>query len=175
MKFANKILLLCGLFFTVIGMSYGLWYALFDEHQTLQGMGTTLASSFAMAADNNLNEGIKTLQQFKEISSEYKREVHAHSHIITLSMVMILLSACIHRVSFSERVRNILAIMLVSGTVLFPLGVFLQSFALAALGKLMAGVGAISYTLGFAGITLGFFKAEKTSACNKTVNRQYTA
>ena len=46
MSQSRKLLVIAGLLLAVIGMIYGLWYAVFDEHQTLESMGSALADGF---------------------------------------------------------------------------------------------------------------------------------
>jgi hypothetical protein len=163
MTFANKSLLIFGLFLASLGMSYGLWYALFDEHQTLQGMGMLMAQTFAHAAENNLEQSFKAMAELGTLATEYDREVHFHSHLILLSMLMMVLSACIHRVSFSEKVVNVLALALIAGVLTFPLGVFIQSQGFPLLGKILAASGSTIFLAGFFIITLGFFKKEPSA------------
>jgi hypothetical protein len=56
MNTARKILIFGGLTLAVFGMLYGLYYALFVEHQTLDRMGSSLAAAVVHAAEGNLPE-----------------------------------------------------------------------------------------------------------------------
>ena len=49
-----KLLIFGGMALAAFGMLYGLQYALFVEHQTLDHMGGSLAQSFSAAASRNL-------------------------------------------------------------------------------------------------------------------------
>ena len=50
MSSARKVLLVGGLSLAAFGMLYGLHYAVFVEHQTLDRMGASLAQAFASAS-----------------------------------------------------------------------------------------------------------------------------
>ena len=47
---SRKLLIFGGLSLAIWGMAYGIWYAVFAEHQTLDGLGAALATGFIRAA-----------------------------------------------------------------------------------------------------------------------------
>lgn len=161
MSRSRKLLIIGGLFIAVCGMSYGLWYAIFDEHQTLQQMGASLATGFVEAAGRNMSASYEALETYRGISAEYVREVHAHSHWITLGMISIVLGMFYERVSFAEPVKLVLAIALVAGTAIFPLGVLLQTLSVGAIGKLLSIAGSLAVIVSFGCITLGLMLPER--------------
>ncbi len=56
MSGARKILIFGGLGLATLGMLYGLYYAVFVEHQTLDSIGGSLAGAFVQAAERRLPE-----------------------------------------------------------------------------------------------------------------------
>lgn len=166
MSRSRKLLLIGGLLLAVMGMIYGLWYAVFDEHQTLELMGRSLANGFAQAAERDLAGAHAALDQFGSVSGEYVREVHAHSHWITLGLVLIALGMAYERVGYSESVRFLLALALVIGSAVFPLGVFLQIFALGLVAKAMSILGSMLIIASFALITLGLLRGNSGDGGN---------
>ncbi len=56
MSSAQKILIFGGLILATFGMLYGLHYALFVEHQTLDQMGSSLDQAFVAAAQRQSPE-----------------------------------------------------------------------------------------------------------------------
>ena len=56
MTFSRKLLVFGGLALAIWGMGYGIWYAVFIEHQTLDGLGAALATGFIRAAENRMAE-----------------------------------------------------------------------------------------------------------------------
>ena len=125
---ASRLLILGGLALAAVGMLYGLQYALFVEHQTLDRMGGSLATAFVNAAERNLPATQVALDDYVRTKYDYVRDVDAHSHWIGLAMVMILFGVVLERTAFPERTRFLIAIGLALGSFSFPLAVILQTF-----------------------------------------------
>lgn len=159
MSAARKLLLFGGLALAVWGMSYGLWYALFDEHQTLEHMGASLATGFAKAAARDLDGAHRSIEEFEAAKFEYVREVDVHSHWTGLAMLLILLGIVFDRVGFDDRKRLYLALLLVVGSAVFPLGVILQTAMRGAVPDGLAIIGPALVTIGLAGAALGFLRS----------------
>jgi hypothetical protein len=158
MTASRKLLIWGGVILAAFGMLYGVEYALFTEHQTLDQMGGSLAQSFAAAAGHNSVRSQAALHEYGETKYDYVREVDAHSHWIGLAMLMIVLGVIFDRVHFSEGVRQGIAVVLLLGSVLFPLAVLLQTYhhgapvlkALAVVGPGLVIVGLTATAWGFA-------------------------
>jgi hypothetical protein len=139
-------------------MLYGLHYALFVEHQTLDGMGNSLAQSFVSVANQNPEQAHTAIQTYGATKYDYVRQVDAHSHWGGLAMLMIVLGILFDGVSFSETTRRWLAIMLLTGSVVFPLAVLLQTAhyggvfvsALAVLGSGLVTLALAAVAVGYA-------------------------
>jgi hypothetical protein len=155
---SRKFLIFGGMILAALGMLYGVEYAVFTEHQTLDGMGGALAQSFAAAAGHDTARSQAALHEYGEIKYDYVRQVDAHSHWVGLSMLMIVLGVIFDRVHFSEGVRQGIAMILLLGSVLFPLAVLLQTYhhgalllkALAVLGPGLVIFGLTATAWGFA-------------------------
>jgi hypothetical protein len=155
---SRKLLVLGGMALAAVGMLYGLYYAVFVEHQTLDQMGGSLAHAFASAAERNSSESQTALEAYASTKYDYVRQVDAHSHWIGLGMLMILLGALFERVNFSEAMRQAIAIGLLTGSAVFPLAVILQTYhhgafilkALAVVGPGLVIVGLTATAWGFA-------------------------
>ncbi len=165
MSCSRKLLIIAGLVLAVCGMTYGLWYAIWDEHQTLVGMGIALATAFASAAGGDLTAAHAAVDSFARINKEYIHEVHGHSHMIALGMLMVLLGGCFDRVAYSEKTRFTIALVMALGALAFPLGIFAQFTPepLPQIGKFLAGAGSGAVVACFALITIGLFKPELES------------
>ena len=158
MTASRKLLIIGGMILAALGMLYGVEYALFTEHQTLDQMGGALAQSFAAAAGHETARSQGALHEYGEIKYDYVRQVDAHSHWIGLAMLMIVLGVIFDRVNFSEGARQGIAIILLLGSVLFPLAVLLQTYdhgafvlkALSVLGPGLVIVGLAATAWGFA-------------------------
>ncbi len=135
---AQKILILTALFLIATTMAFGVGYALFDEHQTLVGMGTLMATGFMEAAGGNMVSSFAALDSYGALAQEYGYEVHSHGHWGMLSLVLLILGLVFKQLALSEKQGLALAWLLALSTVLFPLGVLLQIGPAAALGKLLS-------------------------------------
>ena len=160
MSAARKLLLGGGLALVLWAMSFGLWYALFVEHQTLEQMGGALATGFAQAAERKMEDAHTSLAAYSKTEFDYVRQVDVHSHWGGLAVLLMLLGVAFDRVGFSERVRTALAAMLVAGSFLFPLGVLLQTVDPGAVPKLLGAAGAALVIFGLAAVAVGFARGE---------------
>jgi hypothetical protein len=145
---ARKLLICGGLLLAAFGMLYGLHYALFVEHQTLDGMGASLTEAFVAAADRHLPASSAAIDRYARTKYVYVRQVDVHSHWIGLAMLLIVLGAVFDHVGFVERMRLWIAIVLLSGATIFPLGVLLQTAMEQTLGTALAIGGAALVTSG---------------------------
>lgn len=141
MTSARSLLIVGGLVAAIWGMGYGIWYALFDEHQTLTAMGSNLAGGFIHAAAGDLDKARQSLEQFSRWSGEYTLEVHAHGHWIALGMLLMVLGLAIDALRYGQKTRYLLALMLLVGTFVFPTGILLQTTGLAIVGKVLSVLG----------------------------------
>jgi len=124
---SRKLLIVGGITLAALGMLYGLHYAIFVEHQTLDGMGSSLAAGFMHVADRHMPEAQASIEAYGQVKYNYVRQVDIHSHWIGLAMLMIVLGAIFDSVSFDEPARWWIALSLLVGAVMFPLGVILQT------------------------------------------------
>src|ERR1700720_793463 len=112
---ARQLLLFGGITLAILGMSYGVWYAVFAEHQALDGIGHSLASGFQAAAERNASAAENSLLQYRQAKYVYDRQVDVHGHWIGLAMLLIVLGIGFDRVKFSERFKFFLALGLLLG------------------------------------------------------------
>ncbi len=160
MSAARKLLLAGGLALVLWSMSFGLWYALFVEHQTLERMGGSLATGFAQAAERKMDDAHASLAIYADTEFDYVRQVDVHSHWGGLAILLMLLGVAFERVRFSERARTALAAMLLAGSSLFPLGVLLQTLDHGAGPKALGAAGAALVITGLAAVAVGFARGE---------------
>jgi len=156
MSISRKILIFGGLALAIWGMGYGIWYAVFIEHQTLDGLGTALATGFMRAAENRAAESAAALADAASRSFVYVRQVDAHGHWIGLGLLLLILGIAFDRVGFGERMRTYLAAALLAGSVIFPLGVLLETWNRGTGPQAVAVIGSALVILGLSGTALGF-------------------
>jgi hypothetical protein len=141
MSGSRRLLIIGGIALAVWGMSYGVWYAVFAEHQALDSIGASLAGAFAAAADRNPAVMESSLEQYREAKYVYDRQVDVHGHWIGLAMLLVVLGIGFDRVKFPERLRLFLALGLLMGAIIFPLGVLLQTISHGPLPRAIAIAG----------------------------------
>jgi hypothetical protein len=139
-------------------MLYGLHYAVFVEHQTLDRMGGSLAGAFARAAERRGDDSQVALTAYRETKYDYVRQVDLHSHWIGLAMLLIVLGVVFDEVAFPERARFAIALAMLAGSIVFPLGVILQTVRLAPLGSAMAFAGSALVIAALGATAVGFMR-----------------
>jgi hypothetical protein len=144
----QRILILTGLLLIAFTMAFGVWYAIFDEHQTLVGMGVHMATGFAEMASGNVAASNTALENYADLSREYGREIHAHGHWGMLSLILIIIGLAFNRLAIGERQGVILAWVMALSAALFPLGVLMQIGPAAGLGKLLTVPASLGMVLG---------------------------
>lgn len=159
MSGSRKLLIFGGLFLAAFGMLYGLHYAVFIEHQTLDGLGNSLAESFVSVANQNPHQAHAAIQTYGATKYDYVRQVDAHSHWGGLAMLMIVLGVVFDKVGLAEAIRCWLAIALLAGSILFPSAVLLQTArGMSTPGSVLAVFGSALVTIALAGVAWGFLR-----------------
>ncbi|HKD63822.1 MAG TPA: hypothetical protein VKB40_07290 [Candidatus Acidoferrales bacterium] len=160
MTTSRKLLIFGGLLLAVWGMGYGIWYAVFIEHQTLDGLGSALATGFMRAAENRMAESQAALADAAARSFVYVRQVDAHGHWIGLGLLLLILGIAFDRVGFAERVRTYIAMALLAGAIAFPFGVLLETWNRGGVPQAIAVIGSVLVILGLSGTAWGFARSD---------------
>ena len=155
----QRILILTGIALIACTMAFGVGYALFDEHQTLVGMGTQMATGFMEASRGDMESAYAALDSYGAISQEYRNEVHSHGHWGMLSLILIVLGLTFDRMALTEKQGLVLACVLALSAALFPLGVLLQIGPAAGIGKVFSIGGSMGMVFGLLGAVYGLLKA----------------
>jgi hypothetical protein len=160
MSRAKTVLILGGMALGILGMAYGVWYAVFAEHQALDGIGASLAQSFTAAAQRNPGAADHAMANYREAKYAYDRQVDVHSHWLGLSMLLIIVGLSADGVGYSEKLKSLLAWCLLAGAFLFPSGVLMQTWSHGTLPRMVAiaASGLVIAALGFT--ALGFLRRE---------------
>ena len=160
---SQKILLSGGLALAILGMAYGFWYAVVDEHPTLERMGISLASAFAEVAKGEMAQASESLETYGGTRFEYIREVHFHGHLVALSTLLLVLGLFFNLLAFSERIRLYLASLLVFGTAALPLGSLLEIVLAGPVPMAVALLGTVAIIGGMGAVAAGFLLSVERS------------
>lgn len=160
MSAERRVLVIGGVVLAALGMLYGLHYAIFVEHQTLDRIGGYLAQAFLSAAQRNTVEAHGAIDAYASTKYDYVRQVDVHSHWIGLAMVLIVLGVVLDNAAFSPRVKTWIAVALVAGSFVFPLGVILQTVSHgAAFASALAILGSATVTSALGAVVWGFARS----------------
>lgn len=157
----SKLLIISGVALALWGMSFGLYYALFAEHQALDKIGRSLAEGFSHGAEGDLFQSRASVQTYADAQFDYVRWVDVHSHWIGLAMLLIVFGVMFDRVGFTEGRRKLLAWMLVAGSFAFPLGVILQTLDRGFIPQAVAALAAGLVIIALATIASGVARIER--------------
>lgn len=164
MSGSRRILIIGGIALAIWGMTYGLWYAAFAEHQALENIGASLAGGFAAAADRNPAVMEASLEEYREAKYVYDRQVDVHGHWVGLAMLLVVIGIGFDRVNFSERFKMFLALVLLVGAAVFPLGVLLQTVSHGSLPRAIAVAGSGFVIAGLLGCAAGVVAGRPSEA-----------
>ena len=156
MNSARRVLIVGGMALALLGMGYGLWYAVLAEHQELEGIGKSLATGLAAAGERDPVKTGGALEQYRELKYAYDRHVDVHGHWIGLALLLILVGMAYDFVALRESTRLFLAWSLLLGSLLFPLGVLLETFDHGTGPRAWTAAGSVLVILALAGMTVGF-------------------
>lgn len=157
---ARQILLFGGISLAILGMSYGLWYAVFAEHQALDSIGRSLTSGFQAAAVGNSTAAESSLLSYRQAKYVYDRQVDVHGHWIGLAMLLFVLAIGSDHIGLTEKIKLLLSWALFLGAVLFPLGVLMQTWSHGSLPRAIAILGSGLVIIALAGMILGFVRRQ---------------
>lgn len=155
---ARTLLLFGGIALAILGMSYGLWYAVFAEHQALDAIGGSLSSGLQAAAGRNPAAAEAALLQYRQAKYSYDRQVDVHGHWIGLGLLLIVLGIGSDHIGLPEKWKLLLASVFLLGAVLFPLGVLMQTWSHGPLPQAVAILGSAMVIAALVGMVLGFLR-----------------
>jgi hypothetical protein len=158
MSGSRSVLIAGGVALAAFGMLYGLHYAVFVEHQMLDRMGGSLAATFLNASARDWTASSSALADYVATKYKYVRQVDVHSHWIGLGMLMIVLGAAFEGVALRESTRRWIAIAMLMGSVIFPLGVILQTAGRSWVPSALAIGGSALVTVALAATAFGFWR-----------------
>ncbi len=158
MTSANKTYIVGGLLLVLIGLIFGVYYAIFDEHQTLVAMGMAFAQSFFEAAGGNEAGVSENIETFRANAFEYVREVSFHAHIIELGTLALIIPLFAHRIGWNDSRKLLIARLFIIGSLVFTLGVLSQTLAFSGVTQAMAVIGSGLVIACVGVLVLGLFK-----------------
>jgi hypothetical protein len=140
---AQRNLILAGLVLILASSVGGIWYAFAVEHETLLLLREQYQAAFSAAAANDMTAALEALGEGQRENYRYVRMIDAHTHVIKLASLLMLVGLLVSVLGWNHRTRQGLAWLLAVGVVLFPLSVLSQIYISGPMFKLGAALGAL--------------------------------
>jgi hypothetical protein len=138
----QRSLAVAALVLMLLSTTGGLIHGLSTEHQTLLRLREHHQPAFAHAAQGRMDAARLELQQAIQHNFRYVRVIDAHTHVIKLASLALMLSFIVPLLPLSDRGRRVLAAAFLAGAVLFPGGVLGQVWVPGMLFQGVAALGA---------------------------------
>jgi hypothetical protein len=182
---ARRLLLLGGIALIVAGMIFGDFFAVFVLHQNASRVGANLAAASHAALQG---DAFTVAAHFTNIGSFLENrgtKVDAHVHAIEFGYLALLLAVVTPWIAFTEKTKRALAWLLLAGSVLLPVGVYLIHYVglvhspLQAIGwaSIFADAGGFAVLLATLLYLLGlwkYFRNRSTAPAPDTLLQQRT-
>lgn len=154
MKSPQRILLVGGLLIIVVGLVYGAAYNWLVGYDTLTTLRESYGAAVWAAASGDEATFGQALARGKQMNYRYVRVVDVHTHLIKVASLVLLLGLLYPLIPDPSKAVVRWVLVLVVGTVLFPLGVFLEIVTSSILAQAVAALGALMVITAFAALFL---------------------
>src|SRR5438132_9882720 len=152
----QRTLTAAALWLIATGIVVGLGHAAAVRYNTLPVLQSQVYWTAAeLALQNDAQQAIEVAENK---SYTLTRIVDAHTHIIKLATVLLLVALVYPLINLPEKRKRILAIMFFAGTCAFPLGVLAEIFVQGRSAQALAATGATLVILAFAGLLWGLLR-----------------
>jgi hypothetical protein len=150
-------LTLAALWLIAAGILVGLGHAAAAQYNTLpvlQYRAHWMAAS--LASQSGPSEAVEAAQHKSYL---YTRIIDAHTHIIKLATVLLLVAFVYPIITAPDKRKRTLAVILVTGICVFPLGVVAEIYTRGRSAQGVAALGAMMVILAFAGLVWGLLRS----------------
>jgi hypothetical protein len=143
----QKWLVTGGLLLITVGLVFGVVYGWLVGHGTLLVLKESYGSALRAAAGGDAAEMRSGAQAGQEANYRLVRAVDVHTHIIKMGTVVLLAGLLWPLLGSARKTR--VALGLIGGAVVFPLGVFLEIYTHSMAAQAVAAIGAAVAILSF--------------------------
>lgn len=140
------------------GSAGGLMHGLSVGHESLLSLREHHQPVFEQAARGDMTAARAKLQHAIGRNFRYVRVIDAHTHIIKLASLALLLSFLLPLLPLGDPIRHAAGRGFLSGAVLFPGGVLLQVWVPGLLFQSVAALGAVLVIAAMGVVVLGLFR-----------------
>ncbi len=156
-SWSSRALLVGGTLLVLLGFLYGGYYAAVDLYAHEAGDVATLRTIIERAAANDMVEAERAVNAYGLLQADQAVKIAAHAHIIEFGLLAMLLAFVQPYVFLSERWRRRWVVVLLIGSVILPVFVFLEiKWGLVAGG--IADVGGLLVIIALLGMLVGVLR-----------------
>lgn len=159
----NKNHILIALSLILFSSVAGAYFAFTVEQRTLLQLREQYESAFSYAAQDDFENAGSAIKAAEKLNYTYVRAIDAHTHIIKLAALLLLISLILPLLNWDEKKQGKFALMLTGGIILFPSSVFLQIYVEGTLFKAGAAVGALLVILSMLLLVVSLFRETTAS------------
>jgi len=170
---ATPVLLSGGVVLIVLGFFSGAWYAAFDLYNHEEQDFTNLSEMTSAAASNGAKTVDRALNDYGQLQGDKAVKIAAHAHAIEFGLLAMMLAFFQPYVALSETWRRRWAAILLLGSLMLPVCVFLElRYGLVAGG--LADVGGLLVILALFAMWVGILRYSGRLDARATEFRQET-
>jgi len=156
MSGSQRTLTVAALLLVAAGILLGIGHALAVRYNTVQVL--QYRAQWAATSLASQHGPTNAIQAAEHKSYIYTRVVDAHTHIIKLATVLLLIALLYPLIALPEKRKRTLAILLLTGICLFPLGVLAEIYVQGRSAQAAAAAGALLVILTFGGMVWGLLR-----------------
>ena len=154
----QRLVIIIALSLILISSLAGAFFAFSVEQETLLKLREQYETAFVSAAGNDLQTASASLQHAEKLNYRYVRIIDAHTHIIKLATLLLLISLLLPLLNWACKIQLRFAMTLATGCVLFPASIFLQIYVSGLVFKAGAAIGALLIIACMSVLVLSLFK-----------------
>ena len=152
----RRVLLSGGTWLVLLGFLYGAWYAGIDLYRH-EARETEILKSMLRGAVSAQGGSLMAVADYGSLATERAVKIGAHAHIIEFGLLAILLSFVQPYVYLSEKWRRRWVCVLLAGSVILPVFVFLE-VKLGLIGGAIADAGGLLVIIALIGMLVGVLR-----------------
>jgi hypothetical protein len=157
----QKTLVSAALILVAIGVTLGLVYAATERYETFPVLQHRAFWAAASTAGQDGSDDLSHSLQHDVYT--YVRIIDAHTHLIKIGTVVLLIALVYPLISLPEGRKRSLGWMLVAGNCIFPLGVLGEIYIPGRLPQAIAAAGALLVIVSFAAMFYGLLRRAANS------------
>jgi hypothetical protein len=162
MSGSQRILTWAALLLVAAGILVGFGHAVVVRYNTLPVLQYRAHwTAAALASQNGPRDAIEAAEHQ---SYTLTRVIDAHTHLIKLATVLLLMALVYPLIDLPEKRKRTLGITLLTGICVFPLGVVAEIYVQGRSAQAVAAAGALLVILPFAGMVWGLLRGSATGA-----------